>query len=475
MQTGPLVTAMLPLRILKRFSSYGRTGDIKDPKIPQFLIGTDNGFLPRQEPLIKLPERFGELEELLKNMPKIKNDGNSGLLATEGLLVPASEKVPLYNVSDISDSATLTALFRDLTFWASAYLLEPCDFNFRRTKAYGLGRDKLPKNIAVPLVEVSKKIGAAPFMEYAQSYALYNWKRKDLSQGLDFPNLELIRAFENSPHESGFILVHVAMVAHSGKLVSNVLDVFEAVRTRSRAGFDKALDGLLAVMQEINLVMETMWNRSSAAAYNSFRAYIMGTKNQPMFPRGVIYEGVSNDPQFFRGESGANDTIIPTCDNLLQLTGKMPNNPLTEILMDFRKYRPVAHNEWLSFVDTQAQNLKVAEFAQTDANSAVKYLSAIDQVREFRDRHWRFTKEYILKYSDHPVATGGSPIITWLPNQLGAVLEAMVKVSNGIKRDELTPEMKDRFDKLAERATTQDRILKRELAELKAKYPKDHQ
>lgn len=66
----------------------------------------------------------------------------------------------------------------------------------------------------------------------------------------------------------------------------------------------------------------------------------MGTKNQPMFPKGVVYEGVSEEPTFYRGESGANDSIIPTCDNLLELTSHMPENPLTEILKDFRTYRP---------------------------------------------------------------------------------------------------------------------------------------
>ena len=235
-----------------------------------------------------------------KICPKLKKDGKPGLLAREGQIFPASEKVPIYPISDISDSATLTALFRDLTFWASAYLLEPCDFNFQRKKVYGLGREKLPRNIAIPLVEVSKKIGASPFMEYAQSYALYNWKRKDPLKGIEFDNLELIRAFENSPHESGFILVHVAMVAHSGKLVSCVLDIFESARIKSRAKLDEAPDKLLNVMKDINKIMETMWNRSSAAAYNSFRAYIMGTKNQPMFPRGVIYEGCYDEAQFYR-------------------------------------------------------------------------------------------------------------------------------------------------------------------------------
>jgi len=62
-----------------------------------------------------------------------------------------------------------------------------------------------------------------------------------------------------------------------------------------------------------------------------------------MFPKGVIYEGVKEDPLFLRGESGANDSIIPTMDNLLELTKNMPNNPLTEVLRDFRRYRPLNH------------------------------------------------------------------------------------------------------------------------------------
>jgi len=55
-----------------------------------------------------------------------------------------------------------------------------------------------------------------------------------------------------------------------------------------------------------------------------------------MFPKGVVYEGVSSEPTFYRGESGANDSIIPTLDNLLQLTERLPKNELTEILRDFR-------------------------------------------------------------------------------------------------------------------------------------------
>jgi hypothetical protein len=66
---------------------------------------------------------------------------------------------------------------------------------------YALGRSRLPPCISVPLVKVSEKIGAKPFMEYAQSYALYNYKRIDVNKGLEYENLDLIRTFSGLPSE----------------------------------------------------------------------------------------------------------------------------------------------------------------------------------------------------------------------------------------------------------------------------------
>lgn len=132
-----------------------------------------------------------------------------------------------------------------------------------------------------------------------------------------------------------------------------------------------------------------------------------------MFPDGVIYEGVSDQPVSHRGESGANDSMVPLGDNLLQITELMPENPLTHVLRDFRSYRPTNHREFLEYVQYKAKEVGLKDFAMKDPNSAAIYLSNIDQIRAFRHRHWSFTKEYIIKHTSHPVATGGSPIITW--------------------------------------------------------------
>lgn len=63
-------------------------------------------------------------------MPLTKKDGSKGLLAT-GKFGDACKKLEEYNVDGITDTRLLTALFRDYTFVASAYLLEPCDIFFR--------------------------------------------------------------------------------------------------------------------------------------------------------------------------------------------------------------------------------------------------------------------------------------------------------------------------------------------------------
>ncbi|KAJ3278906.1 hypothetical protein HDU76_009699 [Blyttiomyces sp. JEL0837] len=307
-------------------------------------------------------------------------------------------------------------------------------------------------------------------MEYAQSYALFNYKKKDPRGPLEYDNLDLIRKFSGMESEVGFILVHVAMVAHTGEQVKHTLAALAAVEREDRAAFDQELKGLLTTLQRINAVMDTMWTRSLPEDYIKFRTFIMGTKSQPMFPKGVLYEGVSDQATFYRGESGANDSIIPSMDNLLQITAKMPRNPLTDILRDFRSYRPANHNAWLAWLEGRAAELNVREFACQDSNSAVLYLALIDQVREFRGRHWNFTKEYIIKHTRHPVATGGSPITTWLPNQLAVVLSAMVEVGKAIKEDKLTPYNRALAQELTARADAQGRILEREVAGLKSLF-----
>jgi hypothetical protein len=123
----------------------------------------------------------------------------------------------------------------------------------------------------VPLVKAAELIGQRPFMEYALSYALYNYKRKDPAGGLNYDNLDLIRAFSGYPDEYGFILVHVAMVRHSGALTAAALGALDGAAEGDRSKFVKAMEDMLAAYQVINQTMETMWGRSKPEGYMSYR------------------------------------------------------------------------------------------------------------------------------------------------------------------------------------------------------------
>ena len=400
---------------------------------PQFIVSPKNGFLPRKDPIEKLPKEFAALESLLQRMPlylegsDVKN-GGKGLLYTGEFGKAVDAELPLYDVENITDSALLMALFRDYTFVASAYLLEPCDIMRRKMNQFGRGRDRLPRSIAIPLTKISEKINAKPFMEYAQSYALYNYRRIDKNKSLSYDNLELIRKFSGMASEHGFILVHVDMAAKTPFLVENVINALQAAYSDERHTFDYTMNELVLTMRSINDSMERMWKHSSPNDYMKFRTFIMGTKNQKgLFPNGVIYEGVSEEPQVYRGESGANDSIIPTMDNFLEITELLPKNEMTDILKDFRTYRPHDHTRWLTWVQESANEVGIAAYSQRCASSLQLYICLLDQVRDFRARHWNFAKEYIIKKTQYPQATGGSPMATWLPNQLSVVLDAIIE------------------------------------------------
>lgn len=74
------------------------------------MVGVENGFLPRQDPLPALPERFKELESLLQRMPIVMANGQPGLLASGKFGEAVEKELPLYDLSDIEDTRLLAGM-----------------------------------------------------------------------------------------------------------------------------------------------------------------------------------------------------------------------------------------------------------------------------------------------------------------------------------------------------------------------------
>jgi len=224
--------------------------------------------------------------------------------------------------------------------------------------------------------------------------------------------------------------------------------MFAGLQNRNRDEFNQGLGDLVDYLKNCHDIFLGMWDNSKPASYMNFRTFIMGIEgNAEIFPNGVVYEGCfDNKPQFFRGESGAQDSIIPATDCALDLD--YPKNSLTKYLFELRDYRPHHLQNYIDSLKEKSTRMNLKEFVLDDSYSSFLLLKAMKNTFNFRHLHWAMVKKYIHSNTNYPKATGGTPITTWLPNQMGACLEYCQVIMTHIKAEDLDAANRDEFQDL---------------------------
>ena len=405
-----------------------------------FAIDGINGFLPYRPPLKRLPKRYADLQHILDIMPIVKEDGLPGLLAVDGAIKNTVEG--LFDFSDQvrleTDPFIIQALFRGYAFLSSAYTLEPAHMTFKATGNYGKANRFLPEQLAKPFCIVAEKLEVYPWLDYHYAYSLGNFVKKNPNGGLEWENLEMAVKFSGMDDERGFIMLHVDINEHSPDLLKGIFETLELTNPPQKNLNDDLLLSKLVLtydaMKRINARRKVMWRASRWKHYNDFRVFIMGIKgNEELFDEGVIYEGVDETPRQYRGQTGAQDNVIPTMDIFTGVINHYPSNDLTHYLLDLRTYRPICVQHF--FQDLQEDIKKLHPEGLIGFLNERKYfksmdcvLGLLDEIYLFRNGHWQFVQKYIMSNTKYAKATGGTPIISWIPNQIKAVFSAMDKV-----------------------------------------------
>jgi indoleamine 2,3-dioxygenase len=246
--------------------------------------------------------------------------------------------------------------------------------------------------------------------------------KKDPTAGLHWKNLDMACKFTGTSDEIGFIMVHVYINEVTPNLVGSVMDYGSSKDVNVNS-----LQICGRTMQEMNRRRRDMWSASRHERYNDFRIFIMGIKgNSNIFGDGLIYEGCfNNEPQQFRGQTGAQDSIIPMIDIFSGIVDYYPDNKLTEYLLDLRTYRPKCiQNFFVDLRNYYKANPLFKQLTHAKCYEGLVYLlKIVDEVYLFRNGHWQFVQKYIMSNTKYAFATGGTPITTWLINQIEAVLK----------------------------------------------------
>jgi len=276
---------------------------------------------------------------------------------------------------------------------------------------------RLPAKLATAWARAATSVGRPPILSYP-SYCLFNFRKIDDTKPAFLGNIEIVQNFLGGADEDWFILIHVDIEARAAQALRAIPDLLEAAAEGNGEGMKT---GLIAVYQSLQAMNATMLQMPESCDpyiyYTRVRPYIFGTKNNPSVPDGVIYEGCFNEnPQLFRGETGAQSGIVPTLDALLGVSHE--NDPLKEYLLEMRGYMVPQHRRFVEAVE-EISSLRERAQASTDTDLRGLYNACVHELFRFRAKHLEYAATYIHKqaaqhHNSTAVGTGGTPFMEYL-------------------------------------------------------------
>ena len=357
----------------------------------------ESGFLPDKISTL-LSNEFDDVEHIAKNLPKILANNQ---IEDEVLNLETEKDISNLSIDELERAMLLYSYIGHGYIWGGTSI-----------------EKVIPKNISKTWYKISQKLDRPPILSYA-SYALNNWKLQDVNKPFDLENIRILQNFLGGMDEDWFIMIHIA-IEHEAKEILNNLKTYYLDKNEDQSYLENALVSI----KKINQIMNRMPEKCDPFIYyNRVRPYIFGWKNNPATPNGVIYEDVEEyggNPQLFRGETGAQSSIVPALDALLGVTHS--NDPLKEYLDEMRLYMPKEHRNLLNDLDQWSENNRSKSIRED--SSVLLSDEIIKEVHAFRNKHLEYARIYIHEQSlsnqnnSNVVGTGGTPFMKYLDKHL---------------------------------------------------------
>ncbi len=360
------------------------------------------GFLPTPDPLTELPAEFSAWDRVASDLPKL-------LVSDRARRVLSA--LPRAPVNQLRGASALRRAMMLLSFFGHAYVWGGA--SPART---------IPRAIAVPWWEVSRRLGRPPVLSYA-SYALDNWRRLDPHGPVGLGNLVLLQNFLGGADEEWFVAVHVEVEAAAGPAIRCLAPLLDAAARGQVSSTLRHLTTIAVRIEEMSRVLRRMPEFCDPYIYfHRVRPYIHGWRDHPGLPGGVMYEGVAayqGAPQRFRGETGAQSSVVPALD--LALGIEHAPGPLRHYLDQMREYMPPEHRRFLLQIELRdAARRSLRELARESREVGQSYEECIAQLWKFRATHLELAMRYVgAQGSENPsnpsfVGTGGTPFSAYL-------------------------------------------------------------
>ncbi|XP_014438133.1 indoleamine 2,3-dioxygenase 2 isoform X2 [Tupaia chinensis] len=409
----------------------------------RYHISEDYGFL-LPNPLKELPDHYRPWMEIAKKLPQLIESHQ--LQAQVDKIAAALTASPLFQLSlcgllldqmPLLDCQLLKG-YREqrlarlvLSFIAMGYVWQEGETQ---------PREVLPRNLAMPFVEVSRMLGLPPILVHSDM-VLTNWTKKNPQGPLEIGNLETIIAFPGGESLRGFILVTALVEKAAVPGIKAVVQAVNAILQPSQDALLQALQDLSLSIQDMTRALGQMHDYVDPDIfYAVIRVFLSGWKDNPAMPTGLKYEGVSEEPLQYSGGSAAQSTVLHVFDEFL---GVRHGKESADFLHRMRDYMPPSHKAFIEEVRA-APALRDFILSSGHDHFLAAYNRCLEVLVELRSYHITIVTKYLITaaarakgrrlnqppgLAELPQAcrgTGGTAVLTFLKSVRDKTLETIL-------------------------------------------------
>lgn len=337
--------------------------------LQSYEIDVVRGFLPSQDPLEQLPPHFNVWEEMSSLIP--------GLL-TAGKARQLIDQMKTVDPVSLEGRSQLMRAFLLLSVIANAYIMGEAE-----------QATVLPRQLALPLYTVAKRLGLPPVFTYA-SMIMNNWTRIDKTGPVELDNLMVQRSYLGYMDEHWFYLCMTVIEAKGAAAIKAVAWAQSAMVNRDNDGVANSLKAIITALGEMLATLNRLPEKCDPYIFYHRIRPILAAWKQP-----VIYEGISDKPEMWIAASAAQSTLFHALDIAL---GISHHASAGTFLHTMRDYMPHGHRRFLTKLE-DSFSLRQYVLAHRQSVSVLEelYNESIHHLDSFRKRHIEITVRYLVQ------------------------------------------------------------------------------
>ncbi len=268
----------------------------------------------------------------------------------------------------------------------------------------------IPRSIAIPLVAVSRELGIAPVLTFADT-VLWNWEFVNPNLPLSVNNIRYVNLLSGSETEQAFYVVSAAVELKGVEMLQIIEGFMNLPNTSEYSSIAKINRDLLELKKIVDELTDIFQSIRDTVDPTEFywlcRPWWSGSETKGDSQPTWIFEGVADYAKLdLNGPSAGQSTVMHALDVFLDIDHKLlhhhrqpapsENNKKADrgFMERMRRYMPGKHRDYLTRVG--AVPYSVREVARINPSLKDPYNGAVAALKRLRDIHIRIACIYVV-------------------------------------------------------------------------------